>query len=376
MEKGTRVVFVFISVFSEEGGIQSYVQDLLQGYRSLNRVGQMDVVLLRDRLDSGKTFAEPEAQAHCRLRLHYCHSPWKLLARLKLMATLIWLCGQQPQRVFCGHVNLLPGIYWICRFFKCPYTVLTYGKEVWEPLKPRLRRPLQQANDIWTISRYSRDRATVANDLDPQKIKLLPCVVEGDRFTPGPPSPQLLQAYGLIGAKVLMTVARLWPGDRYKGVDVTIQALPEILSQEPTVKYLVVGQGADQPRLAQLAQDLGVGDRVVFVGFIPTPTLVDHYRLADVYVMPSQEGFGIVYLEAMACGVPVVAGNSDGSADPLQDGHLGWPVPYQDPHAVAGACLEALAGLDQRCDGAWLRQQVLALFDRSVMVKRLATIDP
>jgi len=115
-----------------------------------------------------------------------------------------------------------------------------------------------------------------------------------------------------------MTVARLWSGDIYKGVDVTIRALPKVAQDEQEVKYLVIGRGDDRPRLEKLAQDLGVGDRIIFAGFVPTEELVDHYRLADAYIMPSQEGFGIVYLEAMACGVPVLAGDGDGSADPLQ----------------------------------------------------------
>ena len=156
---------------------------------------------------------------------------------------------------------------------------------------------------------------------------MLPCVVDGNIFTPDVTAKDrlndLLERYRLEDACVLMTVARLWPGDIYKGVDVTIRALPQIAKAFPTVKYVVIGRGDDQPRLAQLAIDLGVADRVVFAGFVPDEALIDHYRLADVYVMPSKEGFGIVYLEAMACGVPVIAGDDDGSADPLQDGASG-----------------------------------------------------
>jgi glycosyltransferase involved in cell wall biosynthesis len=168
-----------------------------------------------------------------------------------------------------------------------------------------------------------------------------------------------------------MTVARLWSGDIYKGVDVTIRALPAIAKVVPKVKYLVIGRGDDQPRLAKLAQDLDITERVVFAGFVPTPELVKHYRLADAYIMPSQEGFGIVYLEAMACGKPVVAGDADGSADPLQDGHLGWQVPHRDPAAVACACIEILQGEDQRCDGVWLREQCLASFGKEALTQRL-----
>jgi glycosyltransferase involved in cell wall biosynthesis len=172
---------------------------------------------------------------------------------------------------------------------------------------------------------------------------------------------------------------------------VTIRALPKILNAFPAVKYLVIGRGDDQPRLAQLAEELGVTDRLVFAGFVPTAELVEHYRLADVYVMPSQEGFGIVYLEAMACGVPVIAGDDDGSAEPLLDGQLGWRVPYRDVEAVAAACIEVLSVLhpeqlnpehtkqsgagemgDRRCDGEWLRQQVLEHFSQNAFRQRVA----
>jgi glycosyltransferase involved in cell wall biosynthesis len=87
--------------------------------------------------------------------------------------------------------------------------------------------------------------------------------------------------------------------------------------------------------------------------------------------MPSQEGFGIVYLEAMACGIPVLSGDGDGSADPLQDGRLGWRVPHRDPDAVAAACLEILQGNDLRCQGQWLREQTLAQFSREALTEKV-----
>jgi phosphatidyl-myo-inositol dimannoside synthase len=140
------------------------------------------------------------------------------------------------------------------------------------------------------------------------------------------------------------------------------------------VKYLVVGRGDDRPRLAKLALNLGVAERVVFAGFVPTADLAAHYQLADAYVMPSQEGFGIVYLEALACGIPVLAGDADGSADPLQDGKLGWRVPHRDPAAVAVACVEMLQGKDKKCDRPWLREQTLARFSFESLCESLQGI--
>ncbi|MCY7282865.1 MAG: glycosyltransferase family 4 protein, partial [Cyanobacteria bacterium CAN_BIN43] len=310
-------LFVFLEIFEREGGIQSYVQDIFRSYSSFAKQ-PADVFLLRDGQDCTNPFQSDL------LNFHYFKNKSAQLGRLKMAIALCFhILKNRPQRVFCGHINLAPLVRFLCQPLRIPYTVMVHGKEVWEPLPRALQTALQQADEIWTVSRYSRDRASASNHLDSSKIRLMPCAVDGDRFTPGEKSAALVERYGLTDAPVLLTVARLWSGDVYKGVDMTIRALGAIAQSIPNVKYLVIGRGDDQPRLAQLAKDLGVGDRVVFAGFVPTAALPEHYRLADAYVMPSQEGFGIVYLEAMACGVPVLAGDADGSADPLQDGELG-----------------------------------------------------
>ena len=363
-------VFIFLEIFECEGGIQSYVKDILQAYLSLtpqtrNRT-TAEVFLLRDSPKCENPF-----DVHP-LKFHYLKTKLPRLGRLRLAAALLLCLWQRrPSHVFCGHIKLAPLTQMLCQPLGIPYTVLTYGKEVWFRLADRQLQALATSEKIWTISRYSRDRACAANDLDIQKVKILPCAVDGNIFTPGPKSPALMARYGLADAKVLMTVARLWSFDIYKGVDVTIRAMPAIAKVFPEVKYLVIGRGDDRPRLEQLAKDLGVGDRVVFAGFIPTSDLVEHYRVADAYIMPSQEGFGIVYLEAMACGKPVLAGDADGSADPLQDGRLGWRVPHRDPEAVAAACIEILKGEDRRCNGQWLREQCLALFSKDAFTQQL-----
>lgn len=373
-------LFIFLEIFRQEGGIQSYVQDLFHCYRTLEPVPNADVFLLRDSAseqqrhqpNGGNPFESDS------LRFHYLQTQPLALGRVRLAAVLVvYLLRQRPQHVFCGHVNLAILVGGLCRLFGIPYTVLTYGKEVWEPLPKPLQRAMKQADQLWTISRYTRDRACEANALNPNQFQLLPCAVDGDRFSPGAKSSELVEKYGLAGSRVLMTVARLWSGDRYKGVDATLRALPAIAQDVPNVRYLIIGRGDDQPRLEKLAYELEIQDRVVFAGFVPTDALVEHYRLADAYVMPSQEGFGIVYLEAMACGVPVIAGDADGSADPLQDGRLGWQVPHRDPDAIAQACIELLNANpvhEPRCNGTWLRQEAIAHFGKAALAQTLATL--
>lgn len=369
-------IFVFLEILSCEGGIQSYVRDIFQAYQNLTNFtepddyfSESDILLLRD----GKDCKNPYQSKSIKFYYFKSQSIW--LGRLRLGITLLWLLlKKQPKQVFCGHINLAPLVQILCVPLGIPYTVLTYGKEVWEPLPNKYQQALKQATKILTISRYSRDRCCESNHLDPEKFQLLPCMVDGDKFIPGLLPVDLIEGYNLQRAKVLMTVARLWSGDPYKGVDVTIRSLPIVLQSFSEVKYLIIGQGDDQTRLAKLAQDLGVGEKVIFAGFVPTEDLVKHYQVADAYVMPSQEGFGIVYLEAMACGLPVLSGDGDGSADPLQDGKLGWRVPHRDPEAVANACIEMLKGEDKRCDGQWLREESLKIFGRITFTKRVKQI--
>jgi phosphatidyl-myo-inositol dimannoside synthase len=364
-------VFIFLEIFSLEGGIQSYVKDLFQAYLNLdNPSGETaEVFLLRDESGCENPFDT------AKLKFHYLKTlpAWK--GRVNLAVALLnCFLFRRPRHVYCGHIKLAPLIKLLCRPLGIPYTVLTYGKEVWQTLPPKEQTALQQADRIWTISRYSRDCLVTANSIKSEKVAILPCIVDSDRFKPGAKPPELLEKHGLNNVKVLMTVARLWSGDIYKGVDVTIRALPKILQTFPDVKYLVIGRGDDRPRLEALATELGVSDRVIFTGFVPTAELPAYYRVADAYIMPSQEGFGIVYLEAMACGKPVLAGDADGSADPLQDGLLGWQVPHRNPEAVAIAIQEILQGSDRRCDGHWLREATLAKFSQSALQKQLENL--
>ncbi|MEM8777493.1 MAG: glycosyltransferase family 4 protein [Cyanobacteria bacterium P01_G01_bin.49] len=371
----THYTFIFLEIFSQEGGIQAYVKDVLNAYLPLikqsSKSAKTDIFLLRDGSDCHNPFTTDL------INFHYFKTLPSWTGRLKLAySLLIHLIKERPKRVFCGHINLAPLIQFFCQSLGIPYTVLTYGKEVWKTLPKQQQIALKNADAIWTISRYSRDCLCQANKIDPSKVNILPCIVDGTQFTPGEKPIKLIEKYRLNDAKILMTVARLWSGDIYKGVDVTIRALPKILQSFPNVKYVVIGRGDDRPRLEQLAKDLGVRDYVVFAGFVPTEDLISHYRVADAYIMPSQEGFGIVYLEAMACGIPVLSGDTDGSADPLQDGKLGWRVSHRDPDAVVQGCLEILQGNDQRCEGEWLRQQVLAQFSPQALSQKLQQLIP
>jgi glycosyltransferase involved in cell wall biosynthesis len=186
----------------------------------------------------------------------------------------------------------------------------------------------------------------------------------------------LAERYGIREEeKVVLTVARLASDERYKGYDRIIRALPELHKRCGPLRFILVGKGEDRSRLEALAGILGVRRLITFAGFVPDEQLADFYRLANVFAMPSTgEGFGIVFLEAWACGTPVVAGNRDGSVDALDGGRLGKLVDPNDVDAIStgiGSVLDGV-GPDLWFDPVSLANEVVKQFGRSSFRDRLA----
>jgi phosphatidylinositol alpha-1,6-mannosyltransferase len=245
--------------------------------------------------------------------------------------------------VLCAHLHLAPVAEAIARLQGIPLWIQVYGIEAWQRPGPLRARAMRRAQLVTAISRYTRARFLEWADVPAHRVRVLPCTVD-ERFTPGPRPEPLARKLGVAGRRVILTVARITRGDRYKGHDTVIAALKHLEPRMPDLAYVIAGDGDDRPRLEQLARDCGVADRVHFAGQVGDSELLDYYRLADVFVMPSaKEGFGIVFLEAAAAGLPVIAGSKDGSADPLADGAIGAMVAPGDAAAVADAIERALA---------------------------------
>jgi glycosyltransferase involved in cell wall biosynthesis len=223
------------------------------------------------------------------------------------------------------HLNFCPAADWLKRALGIRYAVSLHGVEAWGLTNPARRRGLAYADLKLPISEFTRQRILAEQALSGASFRLLPCTFDADKFTPAPKPEYLLQRYGLTpGQPVIVTVARLAAHEAYKGQDRILRVLSEIRLQLRDVRYVIVGDGNDRPRLERIAEEEGVSDIVTFGGRVPAEELADHYRLCDVFAMPSTgEGFGIVFLEAMACGKPVIGGTRDAAADALRHGELG-----------------------------------------------------
>ncbi|GBE09785.1 GDP-mannose-dependent alpha-(1-6)-phosphatidylinositol monomannoside mannosyltransferase [bacterium BMS3Bbin12] len=213
-----------------------------------------------------------------------------------------------------------------------PYLVWVHGNDLLGPARYRLlrgaiRTALCRAEAVVTNSTYTA--GLIAGFGVPEAhIRVIDPVVDLHTFQPQAPSPALRERYALGDGPVLLTVCRLV---RRKGVDLVIEALARLVPAYPGLRYLVVGAGPERRNLEALARRHGVAERVIFAGSVPEKELPAHYHLASVFVMPSRylgdeasvEGLGLVYLEAMASGLPVVAGRSGGVPDIVHDGENG-----------------------------------------------------
>ncbi|CAN5213260.1 glycosyltransferase family 4 protein [soil metagenome] len=344
------------------GGISAFSRELA---KALSGLGHRLSLFGRDDLD--------QDWGASRLRGAGGHPLWarKVTFSFQLLG-MAW--RERPAVIISTHVNFAPVALVAKLLFGTRYVVVAHGIDVHPGLSRMRILALRRADAVWAVSRWTRERALQLG-VQPGVIQVVGNTVDENRFDLGDTEAELAAQYGVApGDRVLLTVARLDAAEQYKGCDTVLRALPALKQRVAGLRYLIVGTGSDQPRIERLAADLDVGDCVVFCGFVDDEALPRHYRLADVFVMPSKgEGFGIVFLEAMACGTPVVGGNRDGTRDALADGALGRLVDPDDAPALAEALQSVLDRQDHFdwFEPALLRDKCLAMHGRAAFSSRV-----
>lgn len=251
---------------------------------------------------------------------------------------------EQNNLIICGHINLLPTAYFASLITGAPLILVVHGIDAWGPARSFIARYLVRKIDAFiSVSELTRNRFLKWSGIEKSRGFILPNSIELGHFGPGPKDPTLLDRYGLRNKTVMMTMGRLASTERYKGFDEVMELLPALSRERPDICYVIAGEGDDRRRLEEKAKRLGIAERVVFTGEVSSAEKADYFRLADVFVMPSSgEGFGIVFLEAMACGVSVVASRIDGGREAVRDGKLGLLVDPSDKEEVKWAILKAI----------------------------------
>jgi glycosyltransferase involved in cell wall biosynthesis len=259
---------------------------------------------------------------------------WALPQRTAAFTVELFRCAmrERPDLIITTHVNFAPVAHWLQKLFGIPFIALGNGIEVWEIPSAHLRRALRSADKLLAISEFTRQRMAEALGIPTSQIDLFSCTFDPEKFVPAPKPHYLLKRYGLRPDQpVILTIARLASYERRKGYDQILDSLSAVRRRFPGVRYILGGGGSDKERVVALIKKLHIHDNVILPGYIADHELCGHYNLCDVFAMPStQEGFGIVFLEALACGKPVIAGNKDGAVDALRNGELGVLVDPDD----------------------------------------------
>ena len=228
---------------------------------------------------------------------------------------------------------------------------LTHGHEIWWAkipiLKQILRKIIKDVDKLGYLGAFTKNEISKATTEVNKLVQIAPGI-DTNYFQPKKPNPALIARYQLEGRRVIVCVARLV---HRKGQDQLIKALPSILEKFPDTILLIVGQGPIEQMLRNSARQLGVTHKVIFTGRVPHSDLADYICLGEVFAMPVRsrffgfevEGLGIAYLEASACGLPVVVGNSGGATDAVIDQVTGLLVDGTNVNEITDAICRLLA---------------------------------
>jgi glycosyltransferase involved in cell wall biosynthesis len=328
---------------NQDGGIQQFSRLMVQGLESSPLVRNCQVVPL------GKSFFA---------KIHF------------ILQTHLGIIFQKPDLAIITHLHLAR-LSFVLRFLKIPYWICTHGIECWVPADQRYDKCLRNASQILCVSRYTQNRLQEIYS----HLTLKTVVFPNHVLLPEPTIMTKEQARTALQLSpsgfLFLTVSRLASAEQYKGHRAMLKALHALKEQGVSANYLIAGDGDDRPALEQLSKSLGLEKHVTFLGRVKNSTLELAYTACDAFAMPSTgEGFGIVYLEALARGRPVLAGNRDGSVDPLMDGALGVLVdPLDQASLIQG--LQKLQIEAQNSDLEVLKKAVLVEFGFAKLKQRL-----
>ena len=300
-----------------------------------------------------------------------------LAAALKTARRAAGKGKKAPKVVVAGHPNLAPVVRAMRLVApRLKSVVCTHGIEVWQPL-PRVRRnALRKANVVLAPSKYTAEHVTADQGVDAGKVRVLPWALDPQFEVLAQNAAKSAVPSRFPAGQVVLTVGRWRADERYKGMDTLITALPRLLPRWPELQLLAVGDGDDRAWLEDLAEETGVERHVHFLSGLSYEELAACYGHCELFALPSRgEGFGLVYLEAMACGKAVIGGAHGGAPEVIEDGKTGYVVPHGDAAQLATAMATLLDDATLRAEmGRRGKQRVESEFKFSVFAKSFRKI--
>lgn len=356
------------------GGIQTFSYETAKNLAGLGE----DVFVLAPKDDGWKGFDEKQDFKIKRMVLPANN----YLKILYMFFYLVYYSLKFKQDITICTAWFPPGVpaYAFNKLSGIPYIVPAYALELLTPPYGSLQKNIMlsvlgSAGRIMPISTYTKS-ILMELGIKERLISIIPVGVNPSNYV-ADNSQGIIKKHKLENKKIILTVSTLiYP---YKGHDRVIKAMPEVLKRVPEAVYLIAGDGPLRPGLEKLASDLGLKGHVIFAGFVPGEELPAYYHACDIFIMPSSEdkskgyveGFGIVYLEANACGKPVIAGRCGGALDAVVDGRTGLLVDPLSIEEIAGALIRLLTDEEYaRKLGENGRERVRKEFDWKIIAQK------
>jgi phosphatidylinositol alpha-1,6-mannosyltransferase len=313
-----RVLALAAEAFGGRGGIAQSTRDLMLALSSLPEVAKIDIL---PRLQLEQDVCLPIGIQQFAAKS----------SRLTYALRALWLGMKlRPHVVYCGHAFMAPLASIVARMAGARLICHVHGLEVWQPLSTSKKQAIAASDVIFCVSQYTADKVVEMTGADPNCCKVIYNTFD-EQFMLGDRVAARKKFNVPEDALVISTVSRLDPRQRHKGHERVIPLLTGIAEDYPNFIYLIVGTGGDRARLEALVRENGAVDIVRFLGFVADKDLPDLYRASDLYVMPSHgEGFGIAFVEAMACGTPALGLDVGGAGEALRNGELGRSVSEAD----------------------------------------------
>jgi glycosyltransferase involved in cell wall biosynthesis len=241
---------------------------------------------------------------------------------------------KSPQLILAAHPNLaVPGALIKLRSANqkraAALIVCSHGVEVWQPLSRLRRSSLKQADQVFAPSSDTARKLSDVQKVDSNKISVLHWGLDPDFVDLAAASEKASRPERMPNGPYILSVGRWAAAERYKGFDTLIRVMPKLIESFPDLQLVFIGEGDDRSFLEKIATEYRVAGRTHFVSGLSRPDLAAAYRHCEVFALPSGgEGFGLVFLEAMALGKPVIGGNHGGTPDIIEDSGTGFLVTH------------------------------------------------
>jgi phosphatidyl-myo-inositol dimannoside synthase len=319
----TKVLFLTLKTFSFTGGIEKVCRSLS---RVLYDLSEEDLV-------QSTVYSMYDKNADRDSRYLSKNQFRGFSGNREMFVIQSFLSGLKADVILLSHIHLINIVYFIKKIHpnKRIY-LLAHGIEIWKKLSDTKLKMLNQLDKIICVSQFTANKIMETHHIPSAQLEVLNNCLDPFYYLPGDyDKPQiLLDRYHLNRNNlILFSLSRLSSSEKYKGYDHTIELLPQLLEKYPNLVYLLGGKwdAVEKKRLDDLIAINHLQEHIRLVGFIDEAELTEHFLLSDVFILPSKkEGFGIVFIEALASGLRVIAGNKDGSVDALQNGALGLLV--------------------------------------------------